>query len=275
MMEVAMKKCLPLTACCLVSLFGIAACSCGETGNEGAEDAAEDPGEAEMEALDTADVQEDRGDDGTDIVDGMDVPGDEVAETDLVDISGDVVSDLSPEEAPEESVEAADILETIDGTGEEGEADAQDEDVADVIDAIDAIDAAEEEGEEEAEDDAGEDELDAAEEGDLECIVGVTGDACSSAGQCACVPSLARQCLTTLSGYVYFPGGYCSAQCTSTSECGPGANCAEITTGTRLCLKLCTSTSQCRMAEGYGCTTIPMSSDTGTYCWPPSGSESE
>jgi hypothetical protein len=52
------------------------------------------------------------------------------------------------------------------------------------------------------------------------------------------------------------------------ADCGTGANCAEITTGTRYCLKVCSSASQCRMAEGYTCTTIPMSSDTRTYCLP-------
>jgi len=100
------------------------------------------------------------------------------------------------------------------------------------------------------------------------CTVGVTGDPCSSATQCNCVPSSARECLTTLSGYVSFPGGYCSARCTSPADCGTGGNCAEITTGTRYCLKVCSSASQCRMAEGYTCTTIPMSSDTRTYCLP-------
>jgi hypothetical protein len=103
---------------------------------------------------------------------------------------------------------------------------------------------------------------------DAGCTVGVTGDPCSSATQCNCVPSSARECLTTLSGYVSFPGGYCSARCTSPADCGTGANCAEITTGTRYCLKVCSSASQCRMAEGYTCATIPMSSDTRTYCLP-------
>ena len=100
------------------------------------------------------------------------------------------------------------------------------------------------------------------------CTVGVTGDPCSSASQCNCVPSSARECLNTLSGYISFPGGYCSARCTSSADCGTGSNCAEITTGTRYCLKMCTGPSQCRMAEGYVCATIAMSSDTRTYCMP-------
>jgi len=101
------------------------------------------------------------------------------------------------------------------------------------------------------------------------CLVGLVGDPCSSASQCNCVPSSARECLTTIFGYLDFPGGYCSARCTTPAECGTGANCAEITSSTLYCLKLCSSASQCRMAEGYDCTTIPMSSDTRTYCLPP------
>lgn len=110
------------------------------------------------------------------------------------------------------------------------------------------------------------DSTDGAEDG--ACLVGLTGDPCSSVSQCACVPSSARECLTSLSGYISFPGGYCSARCTSPADCGTGANCAEITTGTRYCLKVCSSASQCRMAERYTCTTIPRSSDTRTYCLP-------
>jgi len=112
------------------------------------------------------------------------------------------------------------------------------------------------------------DSTDPAEDG--ACLVGLTGDPCSSASQCACVPSSARECLTSISGYLEFRGGYCSARCTSPADCGTGANCAEITTGTRYCLKVCSSASQCRMAEGYTCTTIPMSPDTRTYCLPDS-----
>ena len=95
---------------------------------------------------------------------------------------------------------------------------------------------------------------------------GATGDACTSAAQCGCVPSTAKQCLQTMSGYVTFPGGYCSAQCTSAADCGPNANCVTIQTA-HYCLKTCTSTSQCRMAEGYQCTTI--GTDARTYCIPP------
>ena len=109
---------------------------------------------------------------------------------------------------------------------------------------------------------------DAADGSDGPCSVGLTGDPCSSPSQCNCVPSSSRECLTTISGYISFPGGYCSARCTTPTECGSGAHCAELYTGVNYCLKVCTSASQCRMAEGYTCTRIPMSSDTRTYCLP-------
>lgn len=110
---------------------------------------------------------------------------------------------------------------------------------------------------------AGTDDPDEEEEIDCE---GYTGDSCHSSDECGCVPGAGRECLTNLSGYVTFPGGYCSAACTSDSECGEGARCVAITTGHQMCLKLCRSTSQCRMAEGYTCEPIPMSADTNTYC---------
>lgn len=105
------------------------------------------------------------------------------------------------------------------------------------------------------------------------CTTGVTGDPCSSSSMCGCVPSAARTCLSSLAGYLTFPGGYCSAQCTSPADCGSGANCAEITPTTKYCLKICSSPSQCRMSEGYTCTQIPYSSDIRTYCLPQSGGE--
>jgi hypothetical protein len=106
------------------------------------------------------------------------------------------------------------------------------------------------------------------------CVGGIVGDACFMGSQCNCVPGSARECLTDLFGFLTFPGGYCSAQCTSTAECGDGANCAELMTGAFYCLKLCSSVSQCRMSERYTCMTIPMGGDPRTYCLPQRGSES-
>jgi len=34
------------------------------------------------------------------------------------------------------------------------------------------------------------------------------------------------------------------------------------------CLKPCTRSTQCRMAEGYSCNWIPFSPDPRTYCLP-------
>ena len=109
---------------------------------------------------------------------------------------------------------------------------------------------------------------DAADGSDGSCTVGLTGDPCAEPDQCNCIPSDSRECLTTIGGYLSFPGGYCSARCTSPTECGSGAHCAEVYPGTSYCLKVCTSAAQCRMAEGYTCARIPMSSDTRTYCLP-------
>jgi hypothetical protein len=103
---------------------------------------------------------------------------------------------------------------------------------------------------------------------DIICNVGVVGDPCSSTVHCSCVPSSARECLLVITGYVSFPGGYCSARCTSNADCGEGSHCFENTPGTRYCFKHCTSATQCRMAEGYTCTMIPVLPDSSTYCFP-------
>ena len=108
---------------------------------------------------------------------------------------------------------------------------------------------------------------------DETCFGGIVGDPCSAASDCNCVPSSASECLTSLAGFITFPGGYCTARCTSTAECGTGANCAELFPGTNYCLKECTRVWDCRMSEGYTCMTIPMSSDPRTYCLPELGVE--
>lgn len=190
---------------------------------------------------------------------------------DPVDPSPDVTdaADFFPDgDAPPEAPDTADggedlVIEPI-------EEDMLSEDPVEADDTSDDTSA-----EEPLEEDAGEEDAEDIEEDegadvpeDDICNVGLTGDPCERAAHCTCVPGAAVECLATLSGYVSFPGGYCSARCTSAAECGPGADCAEITVGTRYCLKRCSSFSQCRMAEGYGCLTIPMSSDTQTYCLP-------
>jgi hypothetical protein len=96
---------------------------------------------------------------------------------------------------------------------------------------------------------------------------GVVGDACSVTADCSGVPGAGRLCLTDLLGYLTFSGGYCSAACTSGSDCGTGGDCVEVMSY-NYCLKTCTSAADCRTGEGYTCTTLP-EGPTGTYCLPP------
>jgi hypothetical protein len=95
---------------------------------------------------------------------------------------------------------------------------------------------------------------------------GIVGDPCSTSGDCGGVPGAGRLCLTNLMGMLEFPGGYCSADCTSSSECGTQGDCIDIG-GFTYCAKRCTSASECRTGEGYSCVPPPGSS-TGTYCLP-------
>ena len=97
---------------------------------------------------------------------------------------------------------------------------------------------------------------------------GVVGDACYSVTACMGVPGTGRTCLTSIYGYVTFPGGYCSAVCTSSSDCGTGGVCADFMGYGNYCLKSCTSPYDCRNSEGYSCNTLPSGSG-GMYCLPP------
>jgi hypothetical protein len=97
---------------------------------------------------------------------------------------------------------------------------------------------------------------------------GVVGDPCYNETDCMSVPGAGRMCLTSVAGVLSFPGGYCSAVCTSGADCGPGAECVELY-GSDYCLKTCTSVSECRASEGYECTTLPGVTG-GPYCVPPS-----
>jgi len=96
---------------------------------------------------------------------------------------------------------------------------------------------------------------------------GVVGDACYSSTQCSGVPGSGRTCLTSLMGYITFPGGYCSAVCTSAADCGAGAACVNLNDLGHYCLKQCTSATECRTTETYSCNSIPGAA--GMYCIPP------
>jgi hypothetical protein len=96
---------------------------------------------------------------------------------------------------------------------------------------------------------------------------GVVGDPCYSASQCGGVPGAGVTCLTSIMGYITFPGGYCSAVCTSAADCGVGAECVNLNDLGRYCLKRCSSPGECRTAEGYGCDVV--TGAAGTFCIPP------
>ena len=96
---------------------------------------------------------------------------------------------------------------------------------------------------------------------------GVVGDACYSATQCTGVPGTGRTCLTTLMGYITFPGGYCSATCTSAADCGTGAQCVNLMDLGYYCLKQCTTAAQCRTSASYTCSTV--TGAAGMFCIPP------
>jgi hypothetical protein len=69
-------------------------------------------------------------------------------------------------------------------------------------------------------------------------------------------------------GYILFPGGYCSAVCTSDPECGPLGDCVNVMDLGRYCLRRCTWTSEeCRTAEGYECSLLVGGPDQ-PYCVP-------
>jgi hypothetical protein len=84
---------------------------------------------------------------------------------------------------------------------------------------------------------------------------------------CSGVPGSGRMCIVLLFGYWYFPGGYCSATCTSGTECGSGAACVSLYGFGNYCLKLCSSMSECRWTEGYTCSLL--GSGSPTVCIPP------
>lgn len=99
---------------------------------------------------------------------------------------------------------------------------------------------------------------------------GRVGDACTAPTDCGGIPSSAPNCLTDIMGYVEFPGGYCSADCTSDDDCGDTdeGTCINAYIMT-LCLKNCSEASECRESEGYTCGTLPdILGIPGTFCLP-------
>jgi hypothetical protein len=96
------------------------------------------------------------------------------------------------------------------------------------------------------------------------------GDPCTRTSQCTSVPTSSPvTCLREISygsESTPFPGGYCSAACGESSDCGSGADC--VGWGPYLwCFKLCDSPDLCRVSEGYTCGILP-DSPLARYCIP-------
>jgi hypothetical protein len=101
---------------------------------------------------------------------------------------------------------------------------------------------------------------------------GEVGDPCTTDGDCGLVPSSGVTCLRDIYGAITFPGGYCSAtDCTSDTDCGTVGECVDFMGYAAYCLRTCTTDGDCRISEGYSCTTVPGSSSGATYCLPPLG----
>jgi hypothetical protein len=98
----------------------------------------------------------------------------------------------------------------------------------------------------------------------------MVGDRCTGDGDCAGVPSPEATCMSDFMGYVELPGGYCSAPCTSGSDCGPLGDCVDFFGYGAYCLRACSTPGECRTAEGYSCSELPAGLG-GPYCIPPFG----
>jgi hypothetical protein len=95
---------------------------------------------------------------------------------------------------------------------------------------------------------------------------GTVGEACSTVDDCGGIPSAAPNCLTDIMGYVSLPGGYCSADCTTSDECGVDGFCLNVVI-LAICVKECDTSADCREAEGYECAEPPYIGG-GPYCLP-------
>jgi hypothetical protein len=100
--------------------------------------------------------------------------------------------------------------------------------------------------------------------------MGMVGAACTAPSDCMGVPSPERECVTDFYGYVDLPGGYCSAVCTSDSDCGPLGACVDFYGSASYCMRECSEPYECRVAEGYSCSELPGGLG-GPYCIPPFG----
>jgi hypothetical protein len=102
-----------------------------------------------------------------------------------------------------------------------------------------------------------------AEEGSATSTI---GGPCETNEDCVAPVGLTPQCMTNLFTFV-FPGGICTAVCTEAGQCGPMAECVDLSI-IRYCLLKCSTATECRVDEGYICDIIPYITDTNTYCIP-------
>jgi len=121
------------------------------------------------------------------------------------------------------------------------------------------------------------DESDAACNAGACCPAGTgdVGEACGDLSQCTGVNNGTVECLTSVAGYLNFPGGYCTGSaCTVGQACDGTGNsiCVDLYTFFQYCLVTCTAPSDCRETEGYDCTQLPQAPVTDpSYCLPPIG----
>ncbi len=99
--------------------------------------------------------------------------------------------------------------------------------------------------------------------------VGGLGDGCTGDWECGAVPSPMSYCAMDLLGFLSFPGGYCTASCSSDTECGPEGTCVDVWFDS-LCLLDCDFSEDCRLDEGYDCMDLPFFGG-GPYCLPTGG----
>ncbi len=102
---------------------------------------------------------------------------------------------------------------------------------------------------------------------------GEVGEACGDVSQCTGITNGTAECLTSVGGYLNFPGGYCTGSaCTVGSACDSGTGtCVDLYLA-QYCLKVCTSATECRTGEGYDCTQMPGGqAGDPMYCMPPTG----
>lgn len=104
------------------------------------------------------------------------------------------------------------------------------------------------------------------------------GTACSTAANCEGDKPICQTVISLAGQAVPFGGGYCTADCNEDVECGEGGECPvgavlrDLGAAAVLvrayapsnCYLSCTKDEDCRMAEGYRCTTIAKALEEGS-----------